>query len=194
MRPAERVGIMGVGGLGHIAIKLAAALEYYVIVLSTSEAKRQEAMEFGASEYHVFRSGGGPPEGFKPVKHLLLCASGDVDYSSLVFYLSRFIRDWLTRVFHSLLALMDTPSTIYPLAATFELSKIPTLELCFKGIRIQGSLVASRNSIRTLLDFASKKKIAPTIMTFPLTVAGIEEAMDTLREGKMRYRGVLVRE
>ena len=86
MRPADRVGIMGVGGLGHIAIKLAAALGYYVIVLSTSEAKRQEAMEFGASEYHVFRSGGGPPEGFKTIKHLLLCASGDVDYSSLVFY------------------------------------------------------------------------------------------------------------
>lgn len=89
---------------------------------------------------------------------------------------------------------MDTPSAIYPLTATFEISKIPTLELCFKGIRIQGSLVASRNSIRTLLDFANKKKIAPTIMTFPLTVAGIEEAMETLREGKMRYRGVLVRE
>lgn len=97
-------------------------------------------------------------------------------------------------MFDSLLALMDTPSAIYPLTATFELSKIPTLELCFKGIRIQGSLVASRNSIRTLLDFANKKKIAPTIMTFPLTVAGIEEAMETLREGKMRYRGVLVRE
>lgn len=87
MRPADRVGIMGIGGLGHIAIKLAATLGYYVIVLSTSEAKRQEAMEFGASEYHVFRSGEGPPEGFKFIKHLLLCASGDVDYSSLVFYI-----------------------------------------------------------------------------------------------------------
>lgn len=97
-------------------------------------------------------------------------------------------------MFYSLLALMDTPSTIYPLTATFELSKIPTLELCFKGVRIQGSLVSSRNSIRTLLDFASKKRIAPTVMTFPLTIDGIEEAMKTLREGKMRYRGVLVRE
>lgn len=87
MRAADRVGIMGVGGLGHVAIKLAAALGYYVIVLSTSEMKRQEAMEFGASEYHVFRSGGAPPEGFRPIKHLLLCASGDVDYSSLVFSL-----------------------------------------------------------------------------------------------------------
>jgi len=88
---------------------------------------------------------------------------------------------------------MDSPSTVYPLTATYEYSKIPTLELCFKGIRIQGSLVASRNSIRTLLEFAAARNIVPAIMTFPLTVAGIEEAMETLRQGKMRYRGVLVR-
>lgn len=195
-RSADRVGIMGVGGLGHIAIKLAAALGYYAILLSTSETKREEAIKFRVSEFHVFRSGRGPPEVFKPIEHLLLCASGDVDYFSLLFYpLLRLIREcWLTGVFNSLLALTDTPSIIYPLTATFELSKIPTLELYFKGVRIQGSLVASRNSIRTLLDFASKNKITPTIMTFPLTIAGIEEAMDTLREGKLWCRGVLVRE
>lgn len=87
MRAGDRVGIMGVGGLGHLAIKLATAIGYEVIVLSSSESKRQEAMEFGASEYHVFRSGGQPPKGFRPIRHLLLCVSGDVDYSSLVFYL-----------------------------------------------------------------------------------------------------------
>lgn len=84
IRPHDRVAVMGIGGLGHLAIKLAAALGYYVVVFSSSEAKRQEAMEYGASEYHVFGSGNGfqVPEGFKPVHHLLLCGNARVEYSS----------------------------------------------------------------------------------------------------------------
>jgi D-arabinose 1-dehydrogenase-like Zn-dependent alcohol dehydrogenase len=81
-RPTDRVGIMGIGGLGHIAIKLAAAMGCHVVALSSSESKRKEAMEFGASEYHVFRSGQLPPKDFRPVKHLLLCGNAGVDYPS----------------------------------------------------------------------------------------------------------------
>lgn len=68
------------------------------------------------------------------------------------------------------------------------------LQVLFKGIRIQGSLVASRKGIRALLEFAAHKKITPVVMTFPLTIDGVETAMQTLRDGKMRYRGVLVKE
>ena len=93
----------------------------------------------------------------------------------------------------SLIPLMNTHGSIYPLTVAFEPSPVPMLDMVWKGVRIQGSLVASRRSIRNLLDFAARKKIYPSIMTFPLTTAGIEEAMQTLREGKMRYRGVLVK-
>lgn len=79
-RPFERVGIMGIGGLGHLAIKLAAAMGSHVVVLSSSESKRKEAMEYGASEFHVWRSGDKAPAGFQPLKHLLLCGSAGVDY------------------------------------------------------------------------------------------------------------------
>lgn len=82
MRSTERIGIMGIGGLGHVAIKLAAAMGYNVVVLSSSESKRQEAMEFGASEYHVWRSGEEAPKDFKPLKHLMLCGSAAIDYPS----------------------------------------------------------------------------------------------------------------
>lgn len=90
--------------------------------------------------------------------------------------------------------LMDTHGSIYPLTVAFETSPIPLLQFAFKGVRVQGSLVAARHSIRTLLEFAARKDIRPTVMTFPMNVAGIEDAMQTLREGKMRYRGVLVKE
>lgn len=82
VRSTDRVAVMGVGGLGHLAIKIASEMGCHVVVLSSSEAKRQEAMDYGASEYHVFRSGGQPPVDFKPVDHLLLCGSGSVDYLS----------------------------------------------------------------------------------------------------------------
>lgn len=88
---------------------------------------------------------------------------------------------------------MNTHGNIYPLTVSFDASPIPLLELNWRGVRIQGSLVASRHSIRDLLEFAARKNITPTVMTFPLNPAGIEEAMQVLRDGKMRYRGVLVR-
>lgn len=88
---------------------------------------------------------------------------------------------------------MNAHGSIYPLTVAFEPSEVPMLEMVWKGVRIQGSLVVSSSSIRTLLEFAARKKVYPTIMTFPLNVEGIEEAMKTLREGKMRYRGILVK-
>lgn len=75
----QRVGVLGIGGLGHMVIKLAAAMGCHVVVLSSSNSKRQEAMEYGASEYHEFRSGGDPPADFKPVDHLILTSSAVTD-------------------------------------------------------------------------------------------------------------------
>ncbi|KAJ5151303.1 uncharacterized protein N7482_010555 [Penicillium canariense] len=174
VRPTDRVAVMGIGGLGHLAIKLAAAMGCHVVVLSSSEAKREEAFGFGASEYHVFRSGQEMKD-FKPVNHLLLCGSANVDYAALV-------------------PLMDVHGSIYPLTVDFAPSPVPMLLMNVKGIRVQGSLVASRRSLRSLVQFAAEKKISPTIMTFPLDQEGVEKAMQTLRDGKMRYRGVLVRQ
>lgn len=83
VRPTDRVGVMGIGGLGHLAIKLASAMGCHVVVFSSSEAKREEAFGFGASEYHVFRAGEEPKD-CQPVNHLLLCGSANVDYASYV--------------------------------------------------------------------------------------------------------------
>jgi D-arabinose 1-dehydrogenase-like Zn-dependent alcohol dehydrogenase len=81
VRPTDRVAVMGIGGLGHLAIKLAAAMGCHVVVLSSSESKREEAMAFGASEYHVFKADQEIKD-LKPVNHLLLCGSASVDYQS----------------------------------------------------------------------------------------------------------------
>ncbi|KAH7313540.1 alcohol dehydrogenase [Stachybotrys elegans] len=170
----QRVGIMGIGGLGHIAIKLAAAMGCHVVVLSSSESKRQEALDYGANEFVVFRSGEAAPQDFKPLKHLLLCGSAAVDYISLV-------------------PLMDTHGSIYPLTVSMTPTPVPLAHLNMNGVKIQCSLVAPRRSIQSLFEFAARKNITPTVMTFPMTVDGVEDAMQKLRDGEIRYRAVLVR-
>ena len=81
VKSTDRVGVLGVGGLGHLAIKFAAAMGCNVVVLSGSESKREQAMAFGAKEFHAMKSWDGKkPEGWKGIDHLLVCGSGKPDY------------------------------------------------------------------------------------------------------------------
>ncbi|PWY74162.1 alcohol dehydrogenase [Aspergillus eucalypticola CBS 122712] len=170
IRPSDRVGVVGIGGLGHLAIKLAAALGYNVVALSGSEKKQKEALEFRASEFYRFPSTQGGVR-IKPVKHLLLCGSSDVDYASLL--------------------VVDTNGVIYHISVTLEPTPIPLVPFGQKGIRIQGCFITSRRNLQELLEFAARHDIKPTIVTFPLTKNGLEEAFEELRAGSIRYRAVL---
>lgn len=87
---------------------------------------------------------------------------------------------------------MAASGTVYPLTVNFDSTPIHLLQFVLQGIAIQGSVVAPWNAIKKLLDFAVLHNIQPTIMTWPMTLEGVESALKTLGEGKMRYRGVLV--
>jgi D-arabinose 1-dehydrogenase-like Zn-dependent alcohol dehydrogenase len=54
VKPGDRVGILGVGGLGHLAIQFANKLGHEVVVFSTSKSKEEEARQLGASEFYTF--------------------------------------------------------------------------------------------------------------------------------------------
>jgi D-arabinose 1-dehydrogenase-like Zn-dependent alcohol dehydrogenase len=66
------------------------------------------------------------------------------------------------------------------------------MPLIMQGIAIQGSLVASRAVHRAMLRFAALHNVEPIIERFPMSEAGIKEAMDKLEEGKVFYRAVLI--
>jgi D-arabinose 1-dehydrogenase-like Zn-dependent alcohol dehydrogenase len=87
---------------------------------------------------------------------------------------------------------MAVDGALYPLTISFDSPPIPMLPLVTSGLRIQGSAGAPRGQLRKMLQFAVDHDIKPIIMTWPLNGEGVEEAMKTLREGHMRYRGVLV--
>ena len=68
----------------------------------------------------------------------------------------------------------------------------PAFPVNIKGITVQGSCVSPRSVVRKMLDFAARHGVRPVVQTYPMTRGGIEEALEALREGKVRYRGVLV--
>lgn len=81
---------------------------------------------------------------------------------------------------------------VYPLTVSGESLQISPLSLIMTSMTVVGSSIASTPGLRAMLAFAAKHGIKPQIEKFPLTQVGVTEAMQKLRDGKMRYRGVLV--
>ncbi len=129
-------------------------------------------MKLGASEFFATKGvkqlmiGAG-------IDHLLVCTSQQPDWSLF-------------------LPVMAPNGTIYPLTVSEEEFKMPYHPINALQLRVQGSLVAPRQVLREMLEFAAKHGIKPIIEEFPMTVEGITESMKRLEDGKMRYRGVLV--
>lgn len=94
--------------------------------------------------------------------------------------------------YRRLVSLMATHGSIYPLTVDKTESSIRLYDLIRDGVKIQGALVATRQSTKDLMQFAARHNVRPTIVKFPLTKAGIEMAIERLEKGQIRYRAVLV--
>jgi len=171
VKPTDRVGVMGVGGLGHLAIQYAAKMGCDVVVFSGSESKKDEAMKLGAKEF-IAMKGKSEISVSRPVDALLVTTS--------------VMPDWKL-----MLPVLNNNAIIFPMTVSDDDFAINHMALIAKGITVQGSVVAARAVHRSMLAFSALHGIKPITMEFPLTESGIEEAMATLRDGKMRYRGVL---
>lgn len=171
-KSTDRVGVIGIGGLGHLAIQFAAKMGCDVVVFSSTESKREEAMRLGASEFFAT----------KDVKELKIGAG--IDH---LFVTTSQQPDW-----ELFLPIMSPGGTVYPLTVSGGDLKLPYMGFLAQELRIQGSLVAARQVHREMLGFAARMGIRPIVETFEMSENGIEECMTKLEEGKMRYRGVLV--
>ncbi|EGN98660.1 hypothetical protein SERLA73DRAFT_181230 [Serpula lacrymans var. lacrymans S7.3] len=172
VRPTDRVGIVGIGGLGHLAIQFASRMGCEVVVFSGTESKKQEAMHLGASEFYATKDVKKLDIGRK-LKHLFVTTSSQPDWP----------------LFFSVLA---PNAAIYPLTVSQDSLTMPYLELVQNGIRIQGSITPSRGTHIKMLRFAAFHQIKPIVQTFPMNLEGIEDAMQKLEKGEVRYRAVLV--
>ena len=172
VKATERVGVVGLGGLGHLAVQFAAKWGCEVVVFSGTEEKREVAMQFGAVEFYATKDRDGFDENVAPVDHLLVTTSEQIPWALY-------------------LPIIASPGTVYPLTVSDTDLKIPYTPFLFSGLRIQASIVAPRVIYKRMLKFAAFHKIGATVERYKLDVAGIEQAMADLREGRTRFRGVL---
>jgi D-arabinose 1-dehydrogenase-like Zn-dependent alcohol dehydrogenase len=79
LKPGQRVGVVGIGGLGHLAIQFAAKLGAEVVVFSTTKAKEAEAKGFGAAEFCLLSE---PEKVSAPIDVLVLTGNSYPDFSA----------------------------------------------------------------------------------------------------------------
>ncbi|KAK5798938.1 chaperonin 10-like protein [Linnemannia elongata] len=171
--PGKRVGVMGIGGLGHLAIQWAAALKAdEVVAISTSDNKREEAKKLGATKFVNSRN----EEERKAARHsmdILLLTSNDknTDWGELIDYVAN----------HGTLVLLALPEI--PTIA------VPPSSLLMRHVSIAGSLTGGREITQEMLEFAAKHNVHPWITTMPMSDANT--AVKVTMEGRPRYRVVM---
>lgn len=170
-QPTERVGIVGVGGLGHLAIQFAAKMGCDVVVFSGTDSKKEEAKRLGASEFYATK-GAKELKDVKPINRLLVTTSAQVDWKLY-------------------LPVMAPGGTIFPLSVDEGDFSIPYMGLLAQGLTVQGSIVAPRYIHKRMLEFAAHHQIKPITQHYEMNEEGIEKAMKDLDEGNVRYRAVL---
>ncbi|KAH6723608.1 chaperonin 10-like protein [Leptodontidium sp. MPI-SDFR-AT-0119] len=176
LKSTDVVGVVGIGGLGHLALQFAKALGCEVVALSGSEEKKEEALRLGATHFvatKVVKDLKVP----RKINHLIVTTSQ--------------MPDW--QQYDAILAPM---ASIYPLTITdFETKlEIPFMNFLLTGRKFIGSTVPPKIVYIQMLEFAALHKVKPVIDPFPLTKQGVEDSLKKLDAGKMRYRGVLYAE
>ena len=167
--PSRRVGIVGVGGLGHLAIQFAHALGCEVTAISSTPDKEDEAPGFGAD--HFILADRASLRRNQDRLDLLLCTMhGEAtDWESLVLTLRRKGR----------LVLVGFPRM-----------SLDPMDLVVHQLSITGSLLGSRAAMREMLQFAQAHGIMPAIELQPMPA--VNGAIQRLKENRVRYRVVLV--
>ncbi|MCI0533710.1 MAG: NAD(P)-dependent alcohol dehydrogenase [Verrucomicrobiales bacterium] len=169
-RPTSRVGIIGIGGLGHMALKFAAAYGCDVTAFTSSESKFDEAKEFGAN--HVVSS-----KDSAAIKKL--AGSFDLLVSTVNVPL-----DW-----DAMIGTLAPNGRLHIVGAVLEPIPVAAISLILGQRSVSGSPAGSPVTIETMLDFASRHDITPQTEHFPMSQ--INEAFARLESGKARYRIVL---
>jgi uncharacterized zinc-type alcohol dehydrogenase-like protein len=168
-KPTDRVGIIGIGGLGHMAVKFAAAYGCDVTAF-TSESKFDEARGFGAA--HVVSS-----RDAAAIKKL----AGSLD---LIISTVNVPLDW-----DAVINALAPNGRLHNVGAVLEPIPVSAFALILQQRSVSGSPTGSPVAIETMLDFAARHEIAPQTEHYPMSK--INEAFARLESGNARYRIVL---
>ncbi|CAB1220589.1 NADPH-dependent aldehyde reductase Ahr [Acinetobacter bouvetii] len=166
----HHVGVIGIGGLGHMAIKLLKAWGCEITAFTSNLDKTDELKAMGAD--HVVNSRDGTALKAQRSKFDLLLSTVNVTL------------DW-----PAYLNTLAPNGTVHMLGLALEPMQIPAGMLIGGAKSVTGSPTGSPAALRQLLKFAARKNIAPQIEVFPMSQ--LNEAIEHLHSGQARYRIVL---
>jgi len=170
VNPSSRVGVVGIGGLGHIAIQFARVFGAEVTAFSTSTGKEEEARALGAHHFVHSRESKSMKEVAGSLDFILNTANADQDWNVYI----QSLRPTGTLCFVGV-----PPSPV-------SLQAFPLIS----GIRtITGSPIGSPHRIREMLDVAARHDVKATTEAFAMAKAN--EAIEKVKKNKVRYRAVL---
>jgi uncharacterized zinc-type alcohol dehydrogenase-like protein len=167
-RQAQKVGIIGVGGLGHLALQFARALDYEVTAISSSPDKKKEALAFGADNFIVSDDQTSLQKAMFGFDLLLCTASGNINWEVLLNTLKK----------NGRLVLVGFPDVA-----------LNSTDLVAHQLSITGSFLGNRTTMGEMLLFAQAHDIVPKVELMPMTE--VNEAIRKVKENKARYRIVL---
>ncbi len=170
VKPTDRVGVVGIGGLGHLALQFLNAWGCEVTAFSSSSDKRDEAMKLGAHHFVSSRDAAALDRIASTLDFILVALNVDLEWE-------RFIQALSPR------------GSLHFVGAVLNPVPVSVFSLLTSQKSISASPLGSPATVETMLSFAARHEIAPTIETFPFSK--VNEAMDHLRSGNARYRIVL---
>ncbi len=170
VKPTDKVGVIGIGGLGHMALMFLNAWGCEVTAFTSSESKKAEAIKMGA---HATINSRSPEE--------LEKAAGQFDF---IISTVNVKLDW-----NAYISTLKPKGRLHIVGATLEPLDIGVFPLIMGQRSISGSPVGSPATIAKMLEFAARHNIKPIIEKYPLDQ--VNKALDRLRSGDTRYRIVL---
>lgn len=172
VKPTDRVGVIGIGGLGHLALQFLNKWGCEVTAFTSSESKAEEARKLGA--HHVVGTRD---------KAALEKLTGSFDFILVTANVSL---DW-----DAYIAALAPDGRLHFVGAVLEPVSVAAFSLIGGRKSISGSPLGSPATVATMLDFCARHQIAPVTETFPMSE--VNAALDHLKAGKARHRVVLKR-
>ena len=171
MGPGQKVGIVGIGGLGHMGIKLAHAMGAHVVAFTTSESKRQDALDLGADEVVVSRDRDEMKKHQRSFDFILDTVAASHDLDAFTSLLKR----------DGTLCLVGVPEHGHP---------SPNVATLIFGRRsIAGSLIGGIPETQEMLDFCAEKGIVADIEM--ISARDIDDAYERMLRSDVKYRFVI---
>ena len=170
VRAGQKVGIVGLGGLGHMGVKLAKAMGAHVVVFTTSAGKTADALRLGAAEVVVSTDAAAMQKQAWSFDFILDTVSAPHDLNAYVNLLKR----------DGTMTLVGAPDAPTPVWA---------FGLLFGRRRLAGSIIGGIKETQEMLDFCAAHGITADVEVIP--IQKINEAYDRLLKGDVKYRFVI---